>query len=273
MAIRDILVHIDNQDTSETILRIAIALAEELGAHLTALYIKNPIEYPVYADVTIPQSVFDQAEEFEQEKLEAAKAKFEHIVHGIRIHAEWKQEEGRTTSKLIEHSACCDLLVVGQSAPSNRGDLDENVADRVVLESGRPILVIPYNATDNVDFDRVVIAWNGKKEAVRAIHDAMPVLERARKVSIVSVTASADDDVPCADVAKHLARHGVNVVVEQTDEDIVDVGHWLQSQINANKANLVVMGAYGHSRYREIIFGGVTRHMLRNMPIPCLMSH
>lgn len=273
MAIRDILVHIDDQESSETILRIAIKLAEELGAHLTALYIKNPIEYPVYADVTIPQSVFDQAEEYEKEKLEVAKTNFDHITHGKQIPVEWKQDEGRTAATLIEHSACYDLLVVSQSAPSGQGDIDENVADRVVLESGRPILVIPNTATDSVNLDRVVVAWNGKKEAVRAIHDAMPLLERARTVSIVSVRPSPYDDVPCADVAKHLARHGVNVEVEQTDEDIVDVGHWLQSQIKENKANLVVMGAYGHSRYREMIFGGVTRHMLRSMPIPCLMSH
>ena len=273
MAIKDILVHIDHRERSETILRIAIALAQELGSHLAAIYIKNPIEYPVYADVTIPQSVFDQAEEFEQEKLEAAKSMFERIVQGQQIPVEWKQEDGRTVDKLIEQSAYSDLLIVSQATPSSHGDIDENVADRVVLESGRPILVIPECVTDSLKLSRLVVAWNGKKEAVRAVHDAMPLLERAGQVSIVSVKASPDEDIPCADVAKHLARHGVNVEVEQPDQDIVDVGHWLQSQIDANKADLVVMGAYGHSRYAEMIFGGVTRHMLRNMSIPCLMSH
>lgn len=273
MAIRDILVHIDHQPNNEKILRIALSLAQDLGAHLCAIYVKNPIEYPVYADVTIPQSVFDQAEEYEQEKLKTAKSTFDHVVHGQQLLVEWKQVDGRTTAMLIEHSAYCDLLIVGQTAPSSQGELEENVTDRVVLESGRPILVIPDSGADHLKLDHVVVAWNGRKEAVRAIHDSMPLLERAGKVGIVSVKGSPGDDVPCADIAKHLARHGVNVQVEQAEEDIVDVGHWLQSQIDENQADLVVMGAYGHSRYREMIFGGVTRHMLRNMPIPCLMSH
>lgn len=273
VSIRDILVHVDHQESSERILRIAMALAQKLGAHLAALYVKNPIEYPVYADVTIPQSVFDQAEEFEQEKLKASKLQFEKITHGKQILVEWKQEEGRTVAKLIEQSAFCDLLLVRQTSPSNQSDIDEDVAERVVLESGRPILVIPESVTENIGLDRVVVAWNGKKEAVRAIHDAMPLLEIASKVSIVSVKTSPAEDIPCADIAKHLARHGVNLEVEQPDQDIVDVGYWLQSQLDEKKTDLVVMGAYGHSRYREMIFGGVTRHMLRNMPIPCLMSH
>ena len=122
-------------------------------------------------------------------------------------------------------------------------------------------------------FDRIIVAWNSKREAVRAIHDALPLLKSASAVSVVSIKAPQKEDIPCADIAKHLARHDVNVELDETDEDVIDVGYWLQSHIEKFSADMVVMGAYGHSRYMEMIFGGVTRHMLRSMTVPCFMSH
>ena len=272
MTIRDILVHVDDEQNTKT-LEVALRLAGEFSAHLTAIYVKDVMEVPMYAEVSVPQSVLDQAEEAEKNRLLAVKEKFEQTTSGYDTKVDWRQDEGQTAPKLIEHSACYDLVVVKQSGPAVQGGTDAKVAERVVLESGRPVLVVPHTDISFESFAKVVIAWNGKKEAVRAIHDAMPILERAQVVGIASAKTPSGEEVPCADIAKHLARHGANVEIMESNQDIVDVGNWLQVQIDENESDLVVMGAYGHSRYREMIFGGVTRHMLRNMTVPCLMSH
>ena len=268
MTIRDILVHVDDHELNAKTLEVALRLASEFGAHLTGIYIKDVIEVPVYAEVSVPQSVLDQAKETERDKLLTTREKFGQITSGYEAKVDWRQVEGKTAPKLIEHSACYDLIVVKQSGSADQGK-DGNVADRVVLESGRPVLVVPHIDKSFEPFEKVVIAWNSKKEAVRAIHDAIPILERARVVSIASAKTPSGEEYPCADIAKHLARHGANVEIMESNQDIVDVGNWLQ----ANDSDLIVMGAYGHSRYHEMIFGGVTRHMLRNMTVPCLMSH
>ena len=268
MALKDILVHVDYDPRYESGLNMAITLANHFDAHLSGLYVTNPIVVPVYAEAAMPQSVFDQAEALEQENLASAKNRFERLTHGLPK-AEWLQDSGDRATKLIEHSACYDLLITGWN---DQQDSVEGPLHRLVLESGRPLLIVPATAEADM-FKRVVVAWNGKKESVRATHEAMPLLKQATIVGVVAVKTSADEDIPCADIARHLARHGVNVEIEQPVEDVVDVGHWLQAHLEQFQADLLVMGAYGRSRYREMIFGGVTHHVLRTMPVPCLMAH
>lgn len=268
MAFKDILVHMDSDPRKESCLNVAITLTEQFDAHISGLYITSPIILPVYAEATIPQSVFDQAEAVEQENLADAKSRFQRLTHGLP-NVSWLQDGGDCATKLVEYSACYDLVIAGWN---DGQDSIEGPLDRLVLESGRPLLIVPTSVEADT-FKRVVVAWNSKKEAARALHDAMPLLARAQIVSVVAVKTSAEEDIPCADIARHLARHGINVEIEQTIEDVVDVGHWLQAHLEQLRADLVVMGAYGQSRYREMIFGGVTHHMLRTMPVPCFMAH
>lgn len=134
--------------------------------------------------------------------------------------------------------------------------------------------MIPYLGAQNTLGKRVLVAWDGRREAARAVHDALPLLQRAANVSVLAVNPPAHNDaIPCADICQHLARHGVRTeaVSHQTAND--NVGTSILSYATDLDADLVVMGAYGHSRLSEMMLGGVTRTMLSQMTVPVLMSH
>ncbi len=122
-----------------------------------------------------------------------------------------------------------------------------------------------------------MVAWDASREAARAVSDALPILERASSVAVVSVNPRSRDfghgDVPGADIALHLARHGVKVDVQRIETRDLDVGNALLSHVASESADLLVMGGYGHSRLREMVLGGATRTILGEMTVPVLMSH
>jgi nucleotide-binding universal stress UspA family protein len=165
-----------------------------------------------------------------------------------------------------------DLAVVGQDEPDTEQS-ETLVAEGALFESGRPLIVVPYIHKDGVELDRVMVCWDGSRPAARAIADAMPLLTRAGQVDVVIVERAKSDEMPGADLAEHLARHGLKVSVHRIARGDVDVKDVLLNHAADSAAELVVMGGYGHSRMREFILGGVTRGMLASMTLPTLLSH
>ncbi len=172
-----------------------------------------------------------------------------------------------------------DLLIVGQpdsdeALPAERSDMPEYV----IVNSGRPVLMVPYAGKFHSVGQRVLIAWDGSLEAARAVSGAIPLLRNAGLVQVAvfnpEIGPDAHGDEPGADIALYLARHDIKVEVAQqyTGGDI-DVGNAILSHVTDLGADLVVMGAYGHSRFREVLMGGVTRTILRSMTVPVLMAH
>jgi nucleotide-binding universal stress UspA family protein len=146
-----------------------------------------------------------------------------------------------------------------------------------VLEVGRPVLVVPSVGQFPTLGQRVLVAWNASREATRAVHDALPLLRRSRRTQVVVINpqggAGGHGDIPGADIGLHLSRHGVNAVCERISADDVETGALLLSRAADEGADLIVMGAYGHSRLSELVLGGATRHILRHMTVPVLLSH
>ncbi|HXW27315.1 MAG TPA: universal stress protein [Xanthobacteraceae bacterium] len=167
-----------------------------------------------------------------------------------------------------------DLSVVGQDDPDKSAG-EALIVEGALFESGRPVLVVPYIHKAGLSLDRVMACWDGSRPAARALADAMPLLVRANKVDVVVVEEDrADsDEVPGADVAQHLARHGLTVAIERIPRGNLAVKDVLLNYAADSGADLVVMGGYGHSRMREFILGGATRGMLESMTVPTLMSH
>lgn len=172
-----------------------------------------------------------------------------------------------------------DLLVVGQPDPSEkdtgeRGDAGEYL----LLNSGKPVLFVPYSGRFDSVGKRVVICWDGGPEASRAVSAALPLLRKAQLVQIAmfdpEIGPAGHGEEPGADIAVYLARHGVKVNVERqfTGKEI-DIGGAILSHVADFGADLLVMGGYGHPRIREILLGGVSRTILRSMTVPVLMSH
>ncbi len=273
MAIVDLLVHVDDTEACENRIVAAHKLAVRFDAHLAGLYAFRYFTYPVYTDVTIPSFIYAEEEARKKELAQQAQARFETLTNSWESKVSWHIQEGNIASTIINHSSNYDLVVVGQFNPDAEFDGSLGVAESVAIESGRPVLVIPYKEFDGNLGSRVVVAWNGRRESVRAVHDAMPLLEGADAVEIVSINQSKEIDIPCADIAQHLARHGVHVETENVRTDSRDIGEALLSVTESFGADMLVMGAYGHSRLRETILGGATRQILNKMSQPVLMSH
>jgi nucleotide-binding universal stress UspA family protein len=149
--------------------------------------------------------------------------------------------------------------------------------ERVTLASGRPILVVPYAGHFATLGQRVLVGWDASREATRAVGDAMPLLAAAEQVTVLAIDPQAGPgghgELPGADISLHLARHGVKAVIERTVSADVPIGDVLLSRAADLGADLLVMGAYGHSRARELLLGGATRTVLGSMTLPVLMSH
>lgn len=149
----------------------------------------------------------------------------------------------------------------------------EQLPERVVLSSGRPVLIVPYAGRFDTLAGHVVVAWNESREAARAVNDAMPLLERARKVTVFQVDPEDEHGGAAAELARRLAHHGVRAEAHHTVSGGLAAGEVLLSTIADLAAECLVMGAYGHSRVRELTLGGVTRTVLAHMTVPVIMSY
>jgi nucleotide-binding universal stress UspA family protein len=149
------------------------------------------------------------------------------------------------------------------------------VAVAALFESGRPVLIVPYIRRNGLRLDRVMVCWDGSRSAARAVGDAMPFIVRAKATAVVIVASEAakSDEMPGADIAHHLARHGARVDLKRIVSTQSDVASTILSHAADSSADLLVMGGYGHSRLREFVLGGVTRGILGSMTVPTLLSH
>jgi len=209
------------------------------------------------------------------ERIEADyRALFEDIVrrHGIR--SEWKSLP-YLSSEVGVHAYYADLVVIARPESAGQTAGPPGLAESLVLSSGRPIIVLPPRGTVS-RIRRILVAWNATRESIRAAADALPLLVKAEAVEVLVVDhqrhPAGHSQEPGADIARHLARHGVHVEVRRLSSGGKNVGHLLLSQAAAFGADLVVMGAYGHSHLREWMFGGVTRTVLYEAGLPVLMS-
>jgi nucleotide-binding universal stress UspA family protein len=277
MALKDILVHVDNTRACGTRIGAAVELARRHGAHLTGLYTVPILPVPLYAEVQIGLEVLQVQHDAAWSRARAAEKRFREASDRAGLSGEWRVEEGEAASILGLHARYVDLVVIGQVDRDDPEWVDARLPDKVVLESGRPVLIIPYIGVSQPIGKHVMVAWNATREAVRATNDALGFMARAEKVEVLTINPPADDvgdgEIPGADICLHLARHGINAEAQSMQAEDIQVGDLLLSRVSDESVDLLVMGAYGHSRLREIVLSGVTRHLLHHMTVPVLMSH
>ncbi len=275
MTYKTILAHLDGGPSGTQILQIADQLAARFDAHLVAVY---GAELPTFAAAAMDPMAGDVLRyqiEAEQSLRAAAKAQIAAIESATGRPIEWREIMADLAYSLAVHARHVDLLVMGQDNPAHRlgaGPLLSTVA----MQAGRPVLAVPYAGQFPVCGASVVLGWNGSRESARAASDALPLLAAAKRVKVVAFNTGGTDrwgEIPGADFALWLSRHGVNVEVDTRASTVVDVGSHLLSLAADSGADLIVMGAYGHSRAAELIFGGVTRTLLQSMTVPVLLSH
>lgn len=279
MALRDILVHVEDGRQGKARIDAAIALAVAHEAHLIGLYILQPPALPNYVLAQIPDSVMAGQMRMIEGAAEVARQHFEERLQRAGITGEWRCELGHPAAVVALHGRYADLVIVGQRAPSGSDDADDpTMPDQLILSVGRPVLIIPYAGDFAVIGERVLVAWDASRLATRAINDALPLAQKAREVIVMAINPKSGEDaahgeIPSADICLHLARHGIRADARHHYADDISAGALLLSRAADEGIDLIVCGAYGHARWRELVLGGVTRHLLAHMTVPVLMSH
>lgn len=271
--IKDILVHVDSERTCEMRLEAAASFARRHEAHLVGLFPLELPDLPGYVTAQIGADALARARTSYLEHAARAQRMFEEIAGRLGVRCEWRQETGSPIDLLALHGRYADVVVVSQPDLERGGALEMTFPAELALAGGRPILALPYAGTHLRIGERVLVAWNASREAARAVHDALPILCGAQSVVVLAVDPPDRDHLPGADISAHLARHGATVESRHSIAPDIEVGDELLNMASDLGSDLIVMGAYGRSRLREAVFGGVTRHILRFMTVPVLMSH
>lgn len=277
MSIKDLAVHVDYGEQCRPGVELAIALAERMAAHLTGVYVDSVPLAPELVAMSAAPVLLETITEEQEERAASARAAFEGLAGQAGIRFSSRRARGPMFAALNTHARYADMLVLTQEGDGESGPVLGGFADYAIMDSGRPVLVVPFIGASLPADGTALVAWNGSRESARAVHDALDLLALAKQVEVVVVepgsTELADAAMPGADICEHLARHGLKAEARVIPGSDVDAGNLLLSHAADVGANLLVMGAYGHSRLREMVLGGMTRHMLLHATVPVLMSH
>ncbi len=279
MTYRSIFVHVDDAQPCEHRLEIAARLARTYPAQLLGAYLVPSGTVTPFTSAMLPDEVVQRRLRESADLQQAAEARFGAAVAGSAVSSVlWHAPSGNPLEAAILYARYADLAVIGQPARDEPNvAFATELANAVVMGSGRPVLFVPYAGTFNTVGERIMIAWKDSRESARAVADALPFLKDAKKVFAVAVTPDADDSLRdlLADkqVAAFLRRHEVDATVRRIAAPDIDAGELLLSQAADFGADMIVMGAYSRPRLTELVWGGVTRVMLSSMTVPVLMSH
>ena len=277
MRLCDLLVQLDSSPQSDRRIELACRLAAEHDAHLVGLYPLNMLSWDIYdwPDRAAAAALIEQARSRALKDAASAQQRFEARAQIDGVTSEWRLVEGLAREATTIHARYADLAILGQEDPNSPAP--QGVIADVLFGSGRPILVTPQAGSFETIGRNILVGWNAGREAVRVVNDAFPLLAKAEKVTVLSVNPKRDlssvADVPASDLAVHLARHGLSVSVAHTFAEHVSEAEALIGFAANIGADLLVVGGYGHLRFREVVLGGLTRDVLRSMRFPVLMSH
>ena len=272
--IKDILLNLQN-GSGHAAREYAISVAHLFEAHLTGIaFAYEPVN---------PGTIFDSAGAIiagYREELAAAARKarddFKRAAQQASLSPEAHVIElgsnavGEAFGRMARSH---DLSIVGQARPDSEAP-EEAIIEGALFGSGRPVLIVPWIQKAGIKLDRVMVCWDGSRNAARAVADALPLLRRAGAVEVVTIDAvERRNEVVGADIAGHLARHGLKIELKSITDKVNDVAVTILNHVADSCADLIVMGGYGHSRLREFVLGGATRGLLRSMTVPTLMAH
>jgi nucleotide-binding universal stress UspA family protein len=275
MAYKTILVHLANDKGHTARLRLGIDLASRFDAHLVALYIATPVSMPAAITGRGASAVYiAEATAVAREKAATVAEEIRSACERERLSWEWQIEEGDHLDLLSRYAHYADLAIVSHS----RAELIEDrvmfhVPEHLPLVVGCPVIILP----DKEDFPppgkNILIAWKATREALNTVRAALPFLARAETVTVLSVSPPEAPVRPDELAAAFLARHGIKAQAYADIDGEGHVGEAILAHARDMHVDLIVMGGYGHSRLREMVLGGVTRHVLDHMWVPVLMCH
>jgi len=272
MSIKHLLVHVDASERSTARLDFAVGLAKRFQARLTGLFAQK--------ESWGPSIVARRASENLLKSMDETRARFEEATKAAGVQGEWWQVEHGEHTNVVTQTVICaryaDLAILGQHDPE-ASVVPEDLVEQVLLNSGRPVLVFPHIGRFGPPGGKALIAWNGSREAARAVNDAIPFLQGAESVTVLAVHAGEmppdAGKVPQVDIIAHLRAHGIEASLERLPLSEIAFADAVLNRCYETDSNLLVMGGYGQYGFPMLYRGSNTRHILRTLTLPALLSH
>jgi nucleotide-binding universal stress UspA family protein len=273
---RDLLVHVDPSDGGRRRLTYALTMAEQLGARLTGIHVRTPPDLPPIYKPSYIDRITEELDARLALNAELSAELFRSATQGSAVPVRWRAVSGNMAHGVAEAARYADLVIVGQYEGEGGDDVHHpfSLADDIVRLAGRPIVVTPLEVAP-FRCGRVAVAWDGSAQSVRALHDAVPLLQRAEAIAIITVESVGIGEqagLNAVELTDHLGRHGIDR--ERIQCNLADGKHTsaILDHLRAGGYDLLVMGAFGHPAWQELLFGGTTLELLEESPIPVLIS-
>jgi len=287
MALKDLLVHVDQTEQAPLRLSLAADLARRHGSYLTVLYTREwnraELEGRDTAELgLVSAKALERLEDRVEASINASERRLQAVLSQLQLQsgldAEWRTLRGFPSDIVPQHARYTDLCILGQQDAGPSASVDYTFPEHVLFESGRPVVFVPSGGTFATLGRHIAVGWNSSRAAARAVNDALSLMEHAERTTVLAIN-EADfigryGALPLEQMATHLKRHNASVDVLRLDQlperSIADT---LQAEALRCGADVLVAGAFGHAKLREKILGGVTRDLLERMRLPLFMSH
>lgn len=274
MTIKSILVHIADDEDHLTRFKVALGLARRFGAHLTALYVTSPVHFKANLKGRGASINFERERiRFAERKVQEIEDEFRGFLSDNSIDLEWITEDGDHLERLAYHTAFNDLAIVSQTEETNLEEiLTHNLPDQLPIRSACPVLVLPHGWEVGEFPETIIIGWKPSGPANRALRGALPFLQAAGKVKVVTISEKGGDDSHDLSFLLHLRRHGIQADLDHVKGADSKAGHILMEEAEKAGAGLIVMGGFSHSRLHDLVIGSATSTVLHDGKVPLLMS-
>jgi nucleotide-binding universal stress UspA family protein len=276
MAYKTLLLCLNETQRLKQLITVGRELGAKFKAHVSGLYIIPGVDvFPAGGFAEVP-NINDANRKFYETQLEKVRSAFEDAMKDDGLTFDFRlvdSERPSVASEQLAQSHAADLVITSAVDLKAAYGADADAVERLVMGAGRPVLVLPHTGEIKLDWTEALVGWNDSREAALAVFNAVPYLQKFKKVRIITIDVEAIGKVPGAIIAEALNRHGLDVEVLTFNPGGMNTGEALQRVADDYGSGVVVLGAYGHSRVMEFVFGGATRHMLKNVTRPLFMVH
>lgn len=288
MALKDLLVYVDQSEDAPARLRLAADLAYRNSSRLTALFVKD-LDSAQRHDQRVAELGLASAAALDSanrhihksinETAEKLRLTLEALTREYGLETEWRCLEGFASTVVPQHARYADLCILGQAVTADTASIEYTFGEQLLFVTGRPVLFIPAFGSFTTLGRHILVAWNSSRASARALNDALPLIECAEQATVVTINPTEIIDrhgaLPATHMVGHLTRHTTAAVqsIRLTNVAVGSIADMLQAQAREINADLIVAGAYGHPMLWEKLLGGVTRDLLVRMSLPIMMSH
>lgn len=276
MAYKTILLCLNEIERVPQLIAAARQLGVKFNSHISGLYVIPGVMVFPSDGLSFGAGVFEGTRNYFNDQLLKVREAFEYGMKEDSLTFDLRVLDSRQPSiatDVIENCRNVDLVVISATNRDASDNVEYDFVEQVVLSAGRPVIILPFKGKTEIKFDELMLGWNDSRESARATFDALPFLHRAKRTKIVTVNAAPQGTIEGANIAETLDRDGVKCEVMNVASGGMSTGETLLRAAKDHGVELLVLGAYGHTRLTEWVFGGATRYVLRNHDRPLLMSH